>query len=461
MDILKKPLHVRPQASRGPVFLSEQEAKDICGRLLVHSRADACEILLRGAQEQSLRFASGGAVANQTVARISLRVSSHIQGRTASVEISSLSEDASLRALARSEEIARMLPRDPDYVPPLAPQNYAASERYCETTGALSLDALAARSGSVITEGARRGVATFGCAASGRRFLALANNAGLSAYDRESEIEISATARNLADNWSGWAGANEFCAARLDAEEVARRACAKAAHEAQPRDLEPGRYTVIFEPIATAELAGWLLGALDARSAAEGRSFFSKKGGGDRLGESLFDAKLTLRSDPADALAPERPIGLEGVPQKARKWIDKGALAALFCDRAYALKAGAEPAPQPGSFCVEGGSARLDDMIRATRRGLLVTRIWYANMLDPRSLLLTGLTRDGNFLIENGRVVAPARNMRFNESLGAVFGKIAALGPTQRTWSALAGCVAAAPPMLIESFAFTSKSGGI
>ena len=111
---------------------------------------------------------------------------------------------------------------------------------------------------------------------------------------------------------------------------------------------------------------------------------------------------------------------------------------------------------------MEGGDASVDDMVRATRRGLLVTRLWYTNMLDPRSLLLTGLTRDGNFLIENGRVVAPARNLRFNQSLGELFARISALGATRRTWSALRdGGVAAAPPMLIESFNFSSRSGGI
>lgn len=442
------------------MFLSPREANDICERLLARSRADACEIQLRGAEEQTLRFAGGG-TSNQSVGRISLRVSSHICGRVGAVEISSVDEDAGLWALARSEEIARELPQDPDYAPPLEPQNYLASQRYFDTTAALRLDAHAAWAESVVVEGARRSVQTFGCSGSGRRFLALANSAGLSAYDRETEAEISITARTRADDWSGWAGENALCASRLAVEEAARRACEKAAQATPPRDLEPGNYTVVFEPAATAELAWWLLHALDQRAATEGRSFFSKKGGGDLLGEPLFDEKFTLRSDPADALAPQSPIGAEGLPQKPRAWIDAGALATLFCNRAYARKSEIEPIPQPHSFRVGGGTTSLDDMIRATPRGLLVTRIWYANMLDPRALLLTGLTRDGNFVIENGRIVAPARNLRFNASLGEVFARIAALGPARRTWAALGQSAAAAPAMLIESFPFSSKSGGI
>jgi predicted Zn-dependent protease len=443
-----------------PMFLSPREAHDICERLISKSRADACEIQLRGAEEETLRFAGGG-VTNQSAARISLRISSHIGGRVGSVEISSLEQEAGLRALARSEEIARELPPDPDYAPPLGPQNYLASQRYFETTAALRLDAHAAWAESVMAEGARRNVQAFGCSGGGRRFLALANSAGLSAYDKETEAEISVTARTRADDWSGWAGENALCASRLAVGEAARRACEKAAQAAAPHDVEPGDYTVIFEPAATAELAWWILHALDLRAAEEGRSFFSKKGVGDLRGELLFDEKFTLRSDPADALAPQSPIGAEGLPQQPRAWVDKGALASLFCDRAYAQKRGVEPVPPPHSFSVGGGTASLDDMIRATRRGLLVTRIWYANMLDPRSLLLTGLTRDGNFVIENGRIVAPGRNLRFNASLGDLFARISALGPARRTWAALGQSVAAAPTMLIERFPFSSKSGGI
>jgi predicted Zn-dependent protease len=440
------------------VFLSAQDIDPFATRLLARSRADGCEIAIRGGEEQNLRFAHGAATTNRTLSDICLRVSSHIGRRVGSVEISSLDEDAALRALERSESIARALPPDQDYVAPLGPQNYDASRRYCEATGTLRMDALAACAGAAIGEGARRGVETFGCAASGRRFIALANSAGLFAYDCCSEIELSVTARNRADDWSGWAAANEFRAESLDAAEVARRACEKAAYDERPRDLEPGRYTVIFEPAATAELARWLLRALDARVTEEGRGFFSGKCGAG----PLFDAKLTLASDPCDPLTPESPIGFEGVAQRARLWIDKGEAASFYRDRAFAQKSGAEAVPHPRSFCVQGGGAPIEEMIRATRRGLLVTRLWYTNMLDPRSLLLTGLTRDGNFVVENGKVVAPARNMRFNASLAEVFAGIGALGPAQRTPSAFKdGGAASAPPMLIESFPFASKSAGI
>jgi predicted Zn-dependent protease len=444
------------------MFLSAQDTKSIADRLIAQSSADACVVRIEGGEESSLRFARGGATTNISGGGVEVRISAHVDGRVGAVTASSLDAAALDAALARAQEIARLLPADPDYVAPLGPQDYAPSRRYDAAMEGLSLTTLAGAAGAVMAEGERRGVDTFGCAAGGRRFEALATSAGLFAYDRRSEIEISATARNKADSWSGWAGAHDVGPAGLDVERVAARACGKAAADGAPVDLDPGRYTVIFEPAATAELARWLLNMMNARSADEGRGFFARKGGGTKQGEALFDSKFTLTSDPDDSLAPEGAIGYEGVPHRRRLWIDKGVVNELYRSRFWAQRTGAEAIPHAGSFTVAGGATTLEDMIRATKRGLLVTRLWYTNMLDPRSLLLTGLTRDGNFLIENGKVTAPARNMRFNESLAALFGKIEAIGPSERTWRAMGwGGVTAAPPLLIESFAFTSRSSGI
>jgi predicted Zn-dependent protease len=347
-------------------------------------------------------------------------------------------------------------------VPPLGPQRYARSNLYCEETAALGLDALASGAGLAIEEARARDVAGFGQIASGASFVARASSAGLFSYERQSAIELSTTARNRTDSWSGWAGAKTIAAEGLDAAALARRACDKAAWLDEPRDLEPGVWTVVFEPEATAELAYWLLSALDARAADEGRSYFSRKGGGARQGERLFDEKLTLRSDPKDLLAPQSAVGFEGAPHRSRAWIDKGRLASLSLDRAYAQKSGAAPVPPASSFRMEGGAVPIEEMIRATKRGLLVTRLWYTNMLDPRSLLLTGLTRDGNFLIEDGRVVAPARNLRFNQSLATLFARIEALGPSEPTWRGLREeGICAAPPMLASGVNFSSRSSGI
>lgn len=444
------------------MFLSSEEAKAIADRILARSKADACVVRIEGGENQSLRFARGGATTNLAQAEASLRIASHIDGRVGSCSTTRFDDDALDAALARSEAIARMLPVDPDYVAPLGPQNYGFSNRYDEATANLRLDALAGAAAQTIEEGARVGVETFGCATSAKRFEALATSAGLFAYERRSEIDLSATARNRADAWSGWAGAHQFDAARLDAAALARIACAKGAHEATPVDLEPGAYTVILEPEATAELAEWLMSAMDARAADEGRSFFARPGGGALTGEKLFDEKLTIRVDPADPLAPEAAVGFEGVPHRPRAFIENGVATTLYRSCAWAQKTEREAIPYAHNFVVAGGGASLEEMIRATKRGVLVTRVWYTNMVEPKSLLLTGLTRDGNFLIENGRIVAPVRNMRFNQRLGDLFSNIVMIGETQRAWRAAGGGGApAAPAMLVDGFNFSSKSSGI
>ncbi|MDP3067779.1 MAG: metallopeptidase TldD-related protein, partial [Methylocystis sp.] len=382
------------------MFLSSDDAKSIADKVLARSKADACTVQIHGGLDQSLRFARAGATTNLATAEANLRISSHIGGRIGSCSTSRFDDETVAAAVARSEEIARLLPVDPDYVAPLGPQNYGFSDRYDDATANLRLDALADAAARVIEEGARIGVDTFGCATTARRFNAYATSAGLFAYERRSEIDLSATARNRADAWSGWAGAHQFFADRLDAERIARVACAKGAHDVTPVDLEPGAYTVVLEPEATTELAFWLIRTMEARAADEGRSFFARPGGGARLGEKVFDEKLTIRVDPADPLAPEAAFGFEGVPHRARAFVENGVVTTLYRSRAWAQKTESEPIPFAQNFVMSGGDVSLDDMVRSVRRGVLVTRLWYTNIVDRQSLLLTGLTRDGNFLIE-------------------------------------------------------------
>ncbi|WP_159726082.1 TldD/PmbA family protein [Methylosinus sp. Ce-a6] len=443
------------------MFLTRDDAHALALRLLSLSKADSCVLHVDGEEAQSLRFAGGGVTTNVATARVKTRIESHVGGRIGAVSVGGLDAGELARAVARSEEIARLLPEDPEFLAPLGAQAYPVSARYDEATAALDLGFLAEASARVIAEGAARSVNMFGCAAAGRRFAALASSSGLFAYDRESFIDLSTTARHRSDGWSGWAGARHFAMARLDPAAIGRRAALKAARDEEPLDLEPGRYTVILEPTAVGELAQWLMWMLRARPADEGRSFFSRPGGGTKLGERLFGADFSIRSDPGDEIAPEAPFGEEGLAQAPRRWVEKGVLESLSRPRFWARKTGAEAIPQAANFTVAGGPTSLEEMIRRTPRGILVTRFWYTNLVDPRSLLLTGLTRDGNFLVENGEIVAPARNMRFNVNLGGVFSRIAAIGNSERVKTEMGGAAICAPPMLIEGFEFSSRSSGI
>jgi predicted Zn-dependent protease len=198
--------------------------------------------------------------------------------------------------------------------------------------------------------------------------------------------------------------------------------------------------------------------SLQARAAEEGRSFMSK-GGGTLVGEKLFPESITLRSDPFHKLNPGLPWANGGVPNAPVTWVEKGVVKNLFYDRYYAVKAGKEPTPPPSGIMLEGGTKTLDEMIAGVERGLLVTRFWYIRMVNPQTVQLTGLTRDGLFLIENGKVTSPVVNFRFNESPVRLLQNTIAMGRPVRTRGGESGMIA--PPLVVKDFPFTSVSDAV
>ena len=445
------------------MLLSPAEAKQITDRLLSTSRADSCVVAISGGDRTNLRFARNNATTNGSLGALSVSITANFGGRSGSVGVNGLESEALAQAQARAEEMARLAPVNPEFMPPLGAQSYAAGRGYDEASADKRAGHLAAAAKTVIQQAVGRRINAAGYCESGRGFSAMATSAGLFAYDRNTQSRVAITARNEAGTWSGWAAGLETRFDRLDMAALGARAIEKAAYDAAPVDLDPGKYTVILEPSAVADLVTYLLWNLDARSADEGRSFLSKKGGGTKLGEKLFHESVTISSDPEDPIVPE-PVysGIDGLPQKRTAWIEAGVVRNLAYSRFWAQKMGREPQPQAQTFVMRGGPTSMADMIKDTRRGVLVTRLWYIRDVDPQTLLLTGLTRDGNFLIENGRIVGPARNFRFNESPVAMLSNIVAIGPSERTHGGeVDGAAFAAPPLLVKDFTFASKSSGI
>jgi predicted Zn-dependent protease len=444
------------------MMLTRDDVKSITGRRLAASRADGCIVYVEGSETVNLRFARNSATSNGTRNAVNISITSQFGQQSGSATVSSLDEAAFDAAQRRSEEIARRVPANPEQMPPLGPQQYGESVAFDAATAALRAGELAEAARGAIGEAVRGEVDAAGYATSGTQVSAMATSAGLFAYERSTEADFTTTARRRDGSWSGWAGGSDHRFSALDGTRIGARAVGKAAHSQAPLDLDPGKYTVILEPSAAGELLRYFLWSLDARSADEGRSWLSRKGGGNLLGEKLLDERVTLTSDPADPLAPTSVYGWEGLPRQRTAWIENGVVKALNYSRYWAQKSGCEPLANPGGMVMAGGSTSLDEMIRNTSRGILVTRVWYVNIVDPRTLLLTGLTRDGNFLIENGRIAGPVRNLRFNESLIAMLGNLDAIGPTRRIHGGdLGGGPIAAPPLLVKSFTFSSRSSGI
>lgn len=327
-------------------------------------------------------------------------------------------DGASLRAaIDNAVRLAKLAPEDPEHMPPLGPQRYRPSPAARDlATERLDAAARAEAARVAVAAAESAGLQIAGFYEHDGTTWALANSAGLHAAHRSTGAGLTMTARTSDGTGSGWAGAFSNRAADLDAGTLARVAVDKAVRSAKPQRLDPGRYTVVLEAAAVGGLLWFLAGSLDARRADEGRSFFSRAGGGTRVGEKVFGEAITLTSDPLDAETPGAPFDGDGVPLKRMAWIDGGLLRDLIYSRFWAAKQGKQPTGTPGVFKLAGGTASAPDLLTGVQRGVLITRFWYANLLDPQTVLVTGLTRDGVFLIENGEVTAPVNNFRFNES---------------------------------------------
>jgi len=373
-------------------------------------------VSLRGERSANTRFARSEITSTGDVDEVSLEVSAAFGRRHASAA-GNQTDEAGLRALlARVGQLGRIAPEDPEHMPLLGPQRYqAVPSAYDEATSRLSAAERAAGIKSAIEQGDAHKLDVSGFYEHSSETWALGSSSGLFAFHRRTEASFTTTARTLDGSGSGWAGAASQRSADVVPAALSAVAIDKAVRAQRPRPLPPGRYTVVLEPAAVANLLFFLLRSLDARTADEGRSFFARPGG-NRMGERLFGDAITLRSDPADEALPSAPFGEDGLPARPRTWIDKGTLSALWYSRYWAEKQAKEPTGAPRSVHLLGGRARDADLLSGVKRGVLITRFWYTRWVDPQSLLVTGLTRDGVFLIEDGRVTTPVNNFRFNES---------------------------------------------
>lgn len=351
-------------------------------------------------------------------------------GKRHAVARSNQLDPASLSALAaRALSLARVAPEDPEAMPVLGAVKAPASPAAFDEAAAKLTAQARAESARVAIEAAKsKGLVIAGFIEHVGGTSAVASSAGLSAQWKLSSVEMSTTARTPDGAGSGWASAASRKPGDVDAAKLAAIACEKAALSKAPRRLEPGRYTVLLEPAAAATMMGWLWEALDARSADEGRSFFSKPGGGNRLGEQVLAERVTLSSNPTLAATAGGPVDEEGLPLPGITWVDRGVLKALSTSRYWAQKTGGKPSGRYQGVALKPGADAFEAMLAGVKRGVLITRFWYSNWVNPQTLTITGLTRDGTFLIEDGKLVSAVNNFRFNESVAKAFERCDALG---------------------------------
>jgi predicted Zn-dependent protease len=391
-----------------------------------------------------------------------LGIQSAFGPKHAVVTTNDLSDEAIKRAVDQSERIARLAPDDPEAMPQLGAQQYTPVNSWFDSTANLSSDDRA-KAALIALEMARKAgdVKAAGYLVSGAGALAIGNSSGMFAYRRNTNVNYTLTARTTDGTGSGWAAADHPDWAQLDARRVAERAVQKAIASRNPVALEPGRYTVILEPQAVGDLVQLISNYAAARSADEGRSPFVKEGGGNKVGQKICDERVTIYSDPADPQLLGQPWDFEGMPIGRQVWIDKGVLKQLIYSRFWAKKQGKTATGGPTTFKMAGGTQTVDDLVRGTTRGILVTRLWYLREVDPRTIMYTGLTRDGTFLVENGKITKSLRNFRFNESPLFLLNNLEALGQTERLAGTEQGGDVVMPSIKARDFNFTSLSEAV
>jgi predicted Zn-dependent protease len=451
----------RTRQARGAVLLRE-EMQRIVERVLSQSRADGVIINAGSNVAGNTRFAANQLSTSGVVEDASVAVQSSFGPKHAVVTTNDLSDESLRRVVEQSEALARLAPDDPEAMPELPPQQYQTVNAWFESTAGLTAEARA-RAALTALEASRSAgdLQAAGFIVTGAGSSCVANKSGLFAYHRSTFANFTLTVRTADGTGSGWAAADDRDWSRLDFQGVARRATEKARASRQPTAVEPGRYTVILEPQAVGDLVQLMAFSMDARQADEGRSAFTAPGGGSKIGERVVDQRVTILSDPSDPQLLGQPFDGQGLPLRRQVWIEGGVLRQLFYSRYWARRQNREPTGFPSSAKMSGGDQSVEQLVASTERGILVTRLWYLRQVDPRTILYTGLTRDGTFLVEGGRIARSVRNFRFNDSPLFLLNNLEVLGRSQRLAGTEAGGNVVMPALKARDFNFTSLSEAV
>jgi predicted Zn-dependent protease len=443
-------------------LLTQDEAKALLSKVLHFSKADECQVSIGGGDGGNIRYARNSVSTSGSNTSTQLQIASSF-GKKRGIATINEYDDASLeKAVRRSEELARLAPENSEYMPLLGQQSYREQARtFFPETAAILPKLRADLTDQSLKIAGDAKVTAAGYLEHSANFSATMNSKGLFNYGTSTNVNFSVTMRTPDGTGSGYAAGSYNDLSQLDVAGDSKTAAWKAAKSGGAKALEPGKYTVILEPAAGIVLLENLYGSLDARSADEGRNFLSLPGGKSRLGEKLVDEQVNIYSDPWNELLPTSNCNGEGLPQENISWIEKGVVKNLVYSRYWAQKKGVKPVPYPDGFIMTGGNASLEELIKGTEKGILVTRFWYIRPVDPQTLLFTGLTRDGSFYIENGEIRYPVKNFRFNESPIIMLNNLEALGKPVRTVSGESGASALIPPMRVKDFTFTSLSDAI
>lgn len=441
--------------------MTREEARKIISETLELSKADDCQISLVQSRDANLRFARNEVTTSGDTENRVITITSSFGQRSGSATTNQTDRESLARAVALSEQIARYAPEDKERMPLLGGSDYPTVNAWDDETAAAPPSYRAGVVKRAIDTARAKNVVLAGFLTTSAREQAIGNSKGLFAMHRQTAVTYSNTARTNDGTGSGWGGSNGERIASFETKPLIDVAIEKAIKSTRAKELAPGTYTVILEPAAVADLVSYLAPSLDARSADEGRSFFAKKGGGSKIGDLVVSPKVSIYSDPSDARAATSPFTGEGLPIPKTTWIEKGTLRNLPTSRFWAQKQNRTAIPNPQNLFMEGEDRSMEELIRGTKRGVLITRLWYIRFVDPQQILLTGLTRDGAFLIENGRIRHAVKNFRWNDSPISALSNIEAMSRPVRARGSESEDFPIVVPAIRTRFTFSSLSDAV
>lgn len=447
-------------------LLSQDQLESISKKILSFAKSEWSEVHLTSGHYSNLRYAANSVTTSGATSNATANITAVNGKRAGNVSTNDLSDDGLRRAVKRAEEIAALAPENEELMPPLTgAQAYLRSAQYDEpstdTTYAANERAKAAA--FAIQEAQGKSLQTSGFLETRVEHTAYRNSKGLFSSDRSTRTVFSTTMRNAEGSSSGWNKRATHAISRLDSKTAITRAVEKCLAWESPKEMDPGSYPTILEPSAASDILQQFIWSLNSRDAEEGRSAFSRPNGSTAINEQLLHPKVTIRSDPNHPLVPADVFTGGGQPTEAIDWVRDGKISNFTRDRFWAQKTKQRAIPGPANIIMDGGTMLPEDFIFNVKEGLLVTSFWYIRDVDDQTLLKTGLTRDGVYWVENGKIVNGVLNFRWNESPLNVLKNIIDLSKPVVTaprdgWDGMPMLV---PMMYLSGFNYSSISDAI
>jgi predicted Zn-dependent protease len=460
-------------------MLTKELAADIFDRIRRFSSADEVEAIFTASRFALTRFANNTIHQNVEEENSIVSIRANFAGRTARATANQFDDESLRRAVAASENLARVQAPDPDLLPmPTSDEANAAGEgaratRFFHETASIAPGDRAEVVKSIVALAGKHKLTTAGIYSNSESEEGIFNSRGLANWHRQTLAEISITM--LAEDSSGWQKANSPDVSNLDPTRLAETAAQRAVESAHPREIAPGKYTVILEPAAVLDIVGFMFWDYSGVAILDQRSFLN-----DRIGSRLFGENINICDDVAHPLQAGSPFDGEGMRRQRVQLVENGVVKRVVYARATAQKmkksenaakvGPIEPTghgfPLPNEvgempmnivFGVPENPRSVENMIASTERGVLVTRLWYIREVDPYEKIVTGMTRDGTFLVENGKIQCGLRNFRFNQSLISMLSNVEAMSVPVRA-SGEESFDMVVPAMKVREFNFTEAT---